>query len=55
MDVRIGVLNNTVWRHDFETRKQLLDETGASKGRNDRQLFLISEAQEMGELNEEED
>jgi len=55
MDVRIGVLNNIVWRHDFETRKQQLDETLVGKQKNDNQrLYELAEG-EINELDEEEE
>lgn len=54
MDVRIGVLNNIVWRHNFETRKQQLDETIGNKGKKDRELYLIAEAPDMDNLDEED-
>lgn len=55
MDVRIGVLNNIVWRHDFETRKQILDETLAGKQRNENQkLYDLAEG-EINEMDEEEE
>ena len=54
MDVRIGVLNNIVWRHNFETRKQILDETVGTKGKNDKQLYLIAETPDMGDLEDED-
>ena len=58
MDVRIGVLNNIVWRHDFETRKHILDSTtvGGLKGRDkEKNLYMIAESPDMGDLDEEEE
>jgi hypothetical protein len=55
MDVRIGVLNNIIWRHNFETRKQILDETIGTKGKNDKELYLIAESPDMDHLEEEDE
>lgn len=55
MDVRIGVLNNIIWRHNFETRKQLLDETIGTKGKKEKELYLIAEAPDMDNLEDEDE
>lgn len=52
--MRIGVLNNIVWRNNFETRKQVLDETIGNKGRNERDLYLIAEAPDLDNLEDED-
>jgi len=58
MDVRIGVLNNIVWRHDFEARKQILDTTtvgGGGKKDKEKNLYMIAETPDMADLEEEEE
>lgn len=55
MDVRIGVLNNIVWRHDFETRKQILDETLITNNKyNTNKLYNIND-NDINEIDEEEE
>ena len=55
MDVRIGVLNNIVWRHDFETRKQILDETLITNNKyNSNKLYNIND-NDINEIDEEEE
>lgn len=53
MDVRIGVLNNIVWRHDFETRKQQLEET--TGGRRNQERDFIRDTPDIAELDEEDE
>ena len=54
MDVRIGVLNNIIWRHNFETRKQILDETIGNRGKKDKELYLIAETPDMDHLEDDD-
>ena len=46
MDIRIGVLNNIVWKHNFEAKRQQIDNTltGRKGGYND--MYNIMEEQE---------
>lgn len=53
MDVRIGVLNNIVWRHDFETRKQQLEET--TGGRRTQAQDFMRDTPDIAELDEEDE
>jgi hypothetical protein len=56
MDVRIGVLNNIIWKHDYEVKKAQLDETLAGKNKDkDKQLYLIMESPDMDDLEGDDD
>jgi len=55
MDIRIGVLNNIVWKHNFETKKAQIDGTLAGNRPGtavNEDLYNIIEAQDdMDDLN----
>lgn len=53
MDIRIGVLNNIVWKHNFEMKRQQIDNTLTGKRNYDDKLYNIMEAPEdMDDLND---
>jgi len=58
MDIRIGVLNNIVWKHNFETKREQINHTLTGK-RGDTAydgLYNIMESPEnMDDLEESED
>ena len=46
MDIRIGVLNNIVWKHNFELKRQQIDNALTGKRNHDDKLYNIMEAPE---------